>query len=184
MRHPMQRHLEALFRRMQHAFRVGYTSTTTTDDGAAQGVQVRFHELSTQDQVWLGQHYGHGSNPPVGTRVVVLGGHGDPTSAVAVSTNHEPSRYKGSGSGHSWIDDASGSRLLLTNDTNATLTLAGTFTIKIGGMMAVFSETGLAITGGAITATGEVTAKAGALSVSLSTHKGHGPGTSPPTPGT
>lgn len=78
--------------------------------------------------------------------------------------------------------------VVLTEDSNnvsATLTPSG-FVIKVGGMTATFSATGLTLVGGGganVSADGHITAGAGGGdSVGLQTHT-H-PGTLPPTPGT
>ena len=171
-------------RRIQHMVGVGRTTAPVDDTGAAQTVQVQTLAGITVDKVPIVQLFGFSSVMPHGSDVTFLNVAGDSSAMMAVGTGHQASRQKNTPAGGAVVYDQAGTTLLLSNDGNATLTLTGTFTIKIGGMTAVFSAAGLTVTGGAVSAAGEVTAMAGAAHVTLSQHHGHTTSSLPPTPGT
>ena len=128
---------------------------TVKDDGNAQLAQVQLTAAQTRDQSPVLGLFGVISNAPAGSDAVYLAQGGDSSKVLVIATNHQASRFRNAPSGAGGCYDQVGSSLLLSNDGNATLTVSGTFTIKIGTMTAVFSNAGLVVTEGAITSTGD-----------------------------
>ena len=150
----MQEHIQRLMRRVQHMVGVGRTTAVVNDTGAAQTVQIQGMSGTPDDEVKVHPIFGLSSSMPVGSDVTFVAIAGDSSARIAIATGHQPSRPKNTPVGGTTLYDQVGTALQLTNDGNAALTLTGTFTIKIGSMMAVFSATGLAVTGGVIAGLG------------------------------
>ena len=123
---------------------------TIKDDGNAQNAQVQLSTAQIRDNTPVLGLFGVISNPPDGSDAAYIAPGGDPSRAVVIGTNHQPSRYRNAPRGAGGVYDEVGSYLILTNDTNGELVLSGKFTIKIGEMTVVFTGSSVVITiGGA-----------------------------------
>ncbi len=177
----MQQHIQRLMRRVQHMVGVGRTTGAINDTGAVQTVQIQGMSGTPDDEVKVHSIFGLSSSMPVGSDVTFVAIAGDSSARIAIATGHQASRPKSTPVGGTVLYDQVGTNLALTNDNNATLTAAGSFTIKIGATVFTFSEDGLTSTRG-------VTAGAGTADQVTLQHHTHPTaaigGPSMPTPGT
>jgi phage gp45-like len=161
-------------RRVRNASAAGVTTGPITigQDGLPV-VQVRLNTLELLNLRVVEQR-GFGSDLPVGTPVTANFIGGDRSNGYISGSTSPNDRPSTSGS-----DD----RVIFAHGYHMILQADG---VHIVGAPAVFIDGACDLhVGGNILSSGQVTAFAGTgNSVGLSTHKGHGPGIAPPTPGT
>jgi phage gp45-like len=121
---------ERLFRR--HLMNNGRCIITATNDaGGVHKVQVRPTPRELIDDVPVVQIYGLSSHAPVGSEAHMICTRGDRSSTVVVATNNPEARPRNLNSGEVALFDDSGSRLLLANGGNVSITATGTHTTTV-----------------------------------------------------
>ena len=105
--------LDRFARRIQSM--IGRGRVTLVDDSSTvQSLQVKYSNFETTDSRLRVGEFGHASNPPIGSEVVVLHAGGDRSSAMVVGTNHQESRPTGLLPGESMIYSQDGKQIYLT----------------------------------------------------------------------
>jgi phage baseplate assembly protein V len=117
IRDPVTPNAKGLFRRLWNFMAWGMISQVN-DGGTAQIVQINFgpgRDTAIHDQIPVAQLFGLASNPPLGTDAMVVHYGADPSNAVVVATNHQPTRPTGQNSGETKLYNAEGAFVYLSN---------------------------------------------------------------------
>ena len=105
--------------------------TLTYDGRPVQQAQVQFTGDRLVQAAQMMQHFGFASRPPVGSKVVGVFLEGDPVNAIAIASNHPPSRPTTLKEGDAALYDSRGQFVLLS--ANGCTISAGGCTITMAG---------------------------------------------------
>jgi phage baseplate assembly protein V len=121
--------------------------TLVDDSGPVQRLQVSGSGGEVHDQVPRLAEYGHSSNPPAGSDVVMVKLGGDHSRAVVVATGHQASRPTGLPLGASVLYDNAGAKVLANADGTLQISAATQIVLQVGGTTVAITTTGLSVNG-------------------------------------
>ncbi len=127
----MKAELVRTFRRIQQIFAIGRTTTAPDETGVVAMVQVQLNDLAQADRRRIIQQFGFAGGLPVGTDVIEIRIHGDPSNAVIIATNNQTYRPKNMQPGEVMVYDAFGKSVYLTKSDGIVVDAnGGNVTIK------------------------------------------------------
>lgn len=159
------------------------TLTESKDGTAIQGYQVRLSPYQVRDNIPMFGLHGIISRPLPGAQALVLYQGGDPSNAACVAVNDQRHYMPALADGVVGLAHHGGAHVLFLGDRIEVQANGQPVNIANAGQVTIKTNSKVRIEGD-LEVTGEVKARADGASVTLSQHRGHGPGTNPPTPGT
>ena len=151
------------------------------DNPAVQGLQMRLSPYQLPGNVPVVALHGIVSRPLPGAQGVVLMRDGDPSNAVCIGHNDPRHFMAGLPDGTVGIAHHLGAHVLLFDDRIEVDGGGKPVLVKNSSLTTIQGDVRIE---GQLDVTGEVTAKVGGASVTLSQHRGHDGGGQPPTPNT
>lgn len=127
-----------------------------SDDGETQTASIEVADGIWRDNIEISQQYGMTSNAPEdGGLAIAIAIGGDEGDMIVLPIGNPSTRMSGLGKGDVAMYNAFGDRVVIRQGGGIEVKAASSIAMNVGGVSAVLSAEGLAITGGKVTHNGK-----------------------------